>query len=64
MYHKLKDQVKQERNTSLLSLFNKIGKKSKLIATKTDEAESSTKIVDANQALPVFPYAATDRKNC
>ena len=59
MEYKIKHKGKQERNTSMLSLFHKIGKKSNLVATKTDEAEASTEMVDANQALPTVPTVTT-----
>ena len=45
----------------MLSFFHKIGKNSKSVATKTDEAEASTEMIDVNQALPTVPAAATAR---
>ena len=60
MEHKLKHQGQQKRNTSMLYFFHKIGKKSNLGSTDTDEAEDSTEMVDANQALLSIPDSATD----
>ena len=61
MEHKIKHKGKQKRNTSVLYFFHKIGKNSKSGATRTNEAEASTKMVDSDKALPAAPAAAIAR---